>query len=269
MYMKFFFFFFLFASTLLLAQDGLIKKYYANGIIESEVNYNKNVRDGSAKFYYPTGVLKEELNYVNGRVEGDVKRYYESGRLRESFFIEEGRRSGAFISAADDSLTSKTVTFTNGILFIPQKEEPIAPARKTTIPLARRINKNMTFEEKVVASLNEPALPATDTLPVDKQTGYYTMVPEMPTPIIGMDSLRKKVVYPEEAKQKGIKGTVVLYAYVNDYGDVTKTEIVKGLGNGLDDAAEIAVYYTRFKPGRYMGKPQKVRTMISIEFRTP
>lgn len=264
--MKFFFFLFIISSTILNAQEGLIKKYYSNGIIESEINYTNSMRDGAAKFYYPDGTLKEEINYINGRIEGDVKRYHENGKLKESFFIEEGRRSGAYNFINEDSTVVKTVTFSGGIIFIPKKEEPAAPAVKKK-PVQLAIRKNMTFEEKVVASLSEPAPQVVDTLPVDQKSGYYTMVQEMPAPVIGLDSLQKKLTYPAEAKEKGIKGTVVLYAFVNENGDVTKTEIVKGLGHGLDDAAEIAVYYTRFKPGKQMGKPQKVRTMLSLEFK--
>ena len=265
--MRFFFFLFLLSAPFLTAQEGLIKKYYSNGIIESEINYTNSLRDGSAKFYYPNGTIKEELNYVNGRVEGDVKRYYENGKLKESFFIEDGKRNGGYNFNSEDSTISKSVTFSNGILFIPKKEEPIPPPKKKTPQLVSNQKKPMTFEEKIVASLNEQPPQVVDTLPIDQKSGYYTFVQEMPVPVIGLDSLQKKLVYPEEAKQKGIKGTVVLYAYINESGDVTKTEIVKGLGPGLDDAAEIAVYYTRFKPGKQMGKPQKVKTMISLEFK--
>lgn len=265
--MKFFFFLFLISVSLLNAQEGLIKKYYSNGIIESEINYTNSLRDGVAKFYYPNGVLKEEINYVNGRIEGDVKRFHENGKLKESFFIEEGRRSGAYNYINEDSTVTKTLTFNGGIIFVPRKEEPVLQPKKKAVQFAVTQKRNLTFEEKVVASLSEQPPQVIDTLPIDQKSGYYTFVQEMPLPVIGLDSLRKKVTYPTEAKEKGIKGTVVLYAYVNENGDVTKTEIIKGLGYGLDDAAEIAVYYTRFKPGKQMGKPLKVRTMISLEFK--
>lgn len=266
--MKYLFLFFLFSTPLLFPQEGLIKKYYANGIIESEINYTNSLRDGVAKFYYPNGNIKEELNYNNGRIEGDVKRYFENGKIKESFFIEDGKRNGSYVTAQNDTAETKSVNFTAGILYIPKAAEPApAPKKKKTQQIVYKSRRPLTFEEKVVAALGEHPPQVEDTLQVDPKTGYYTMAQQMPTPAIGLDSLQKKLVYPEEAKLKGIKGTVVLYAYVNENGDVTKTEIVKGLGHGLDDAAEIAVYYTRFRPGKQLGKPIKVRTMLSLEFK--
>ena len=47
-------------------QDGVIKSYYENGSIQSEVNYTEGVKNGSAKFYKENGQLEKEIVYTNG-----------------------------------------------------------------------------------------------------------------------------------------------------------------------------------------------------------
>ena len=51
------------------SQDGLVKDYYEDGKLKSEINFNNGVREGEAKFYWENGNLKEIRNYVNGRVK--------------------------------------------------------------------------------------------------------------------------------------------------------------------------------------------------------
>jgi uncharacterized protein len=55
---------------LLPAQEGVIKNYYSDGKIESEITYLNGIREGEAKFYNSEGFLKEERFYISGRVEG-------------------------------------------------------------------------------------------------------------------------------------------------------------------------------------------------------
>jgi TonB family protein len=270
--MKFFFFLLLLPFAFIFPQEGVIKTFYSNGIVESEITYLNKIRDGLAKFYYEDGTLKEERNYSNGRIEGSVKTFHKNGKLKESFFIEEGKRSGAYITSNEDSSASKTANFASGILYIPPKEEPVAtaaPAKKKFVTPAPKPRKGMTYEEKIVASLEPRKTTEADTLPIDPKSGYYLSVQEMPKPVGGYEALQKKLTYPKEALDKKIEGSIVLYAYVNEDGDVTKTEVVKSLGGGLDAAAEVAVFYCRFKPGRQAGKAQKVKMLLTLDFKLP
>ena len=69
-------------------QDGVVKSYYSNGNIESEISFKDSVRDGEAKFYFENGTIKEERTYTNGKVEGLVQVYSESGKLKEVSSLE-------------------------------------------------------------------------------------------------------------------------------------------------------------------------------------
>jgi len=102
---------------------------------------------------------------------------------------------------------------------------------------------------------------------VEEEPTYFVAVEEMPEPIGGIAAIQSKIVYPEIAKRAGVEGKVYVKAYVDEKGNVTKTEVVKGLGAGLDEAAVKAVQATKFKPGKQRGKAVKVQVMIPIQFK--
>ncbi len=112
-----------------------------------------------------------------------------------------------------------------------------------------------------------PPPPKEDKKIVEEEPTYFVAVEEMPEPIGGIGAIQSKIVYPEIAKRAGVEGKVYVLAFVNESGDVTKAEIIKGLGAGLDEAALNAVKQTKFKPGKQRGKPVKVQVSIPIVFK--
>ena len=80
-------------------------------------------------------------------------------------------------------------------------------------------------------------------------------------------AIQENLVYPEHALRYGLEGTVTLKASINSDGDVTKTDIIKGLGLGCDEAAENAVMKTKFIPGKTGGKPVDSVLSINVEFK--
>ncbi|MBI5544306.1 MAG: TonB family protein [Deltaproteobacteria bacterium] len=58
-----------------------------------------------------------------------------------------------------------------------------------------------------------------------------------------------KAPYPEEARKLGLEGQVVLRLTVDAEGKVASAVVIKGGGNGFDEAALDAVKRFRFKPG--------------------
>jgi periplasmic protein TonB len=102
-------------------------------------------------------------------------------------------------------------------------------------------------------------------IPVDET--YYVAVDMMPEPFGGMESLQKNVSYPEQARKESIFGKVFVKAFINENGEVTRAEIVKGLGYGCDEEALWAVKSARFRPGKKNGNRVKVQYTLSITFR--
>ena len=102
---------------------------------------------------------------------------------------------------------------------------------------------------------------------IEEEPVYFIAVEQMPYPIGGIQAIHDLIVYPEIAKRAGVEGKVYVLAYLNEKGEVVKTEIIKGIGGGCDEAAEYAVKHTKFTPGKQRGKPVNVKVMIPIVFR--
>lgn len=106
-----------------------------------------------------------------------------------------------------------------------------------------------------------------ETPPPVVESNVYVVGPEIrPEPIGGMQSIYARLNYTDEAKEKGIKGEVLIRAFIDENGVVRKTQLLKGLGYGLDQSAANAIKKTRFKPGKQKGINLKVQMDISIAF---
>jgi len=91
---------------------------------------------------------------------------------------------------------------------------------------------------------------------------------EPPEPIGGFAAIQRNVVYPEIAQEAGIEGTVVVQAFVNEFGKVTDCVILKGVPNtGLDEAAIDAIKKTKFKPAKQRDRNVGVYISIPVIFK--
>jgi len=265
--MRFIFILFLYSAPVI-AQNGLVKTYYDNNKVESEINYVQGVRTGEAKFYYENGYLKEEINYLNGRIDGIVKRYTPEGKIFELFNIENGKREGPTSIFSEEGVYVKDIFFVNGKLEVDEtpiyvkKEIPEKETPKPTTVVAVQ-------QQKAVKKSNEelelpPALKDDDD---EDDPAYYLSAEVMPRPAGGMAIIYKKLIYPKDARDKNIQGIVKVRAFVDEWGEVTKVEIDEGIGYGCDDSAKTAVYYTKFKPAIQKGKKIKAQVVVPVEFK--
>ena len=73
-----------------------------------------------------------------------------------------------------------------------------------------------------------------------------------------MESIIKKLYYPELARRAGIEGRVVIAAVITKEGNVTNAHVLQSLFPSLDEVALKAVNETKFIPGMQRGKPVNV-----------
>ncbi len=265
--MKFFFLLiFIGFSVKQFAQLDTIKTYYPNRNLEAVVVYEKNIRQGEAIFYWENGNVKEKRNYVNDKVFGTVTSFYENGKLKELYSIEDGRRDGPATFYDSTGNVIEDVLFENGVrkgqeflLVGEYREEDYQ--KLLTEWKERQIQRNNEKED-----LNLPPVEEDKTY-LEDDPAYYMNVEVMPEPIGGMNTIYKKLVYPQEAKEKKIEGTVKIRAFIEKNGEVSSAQVVEGIGYGCDENARLSVYYTRFKPGLQKGKRIKVQMLIPIEFK--
>ena len=73
--------------------------------------------------------------------------------------------------------------------------------------------------------------------------------------------------YTDEARNARIEGTVSLELEFSAAGDVRVLRVVRGLGHGLDEAAQRAALRIRFKPAQSDDRPVDSRATVHITFR--
>ena len=73
--------------------------------------------------------------------------------------------------------------------------------------------------------------------------------------------------YTDEARSARIEGTVSLELEFTAAGDVRVLRVVRGLGHGLDEAAQRAALRIRFKPAQSESGPVDSRATVHITFR--
>jgi TonB family protein len=106
------------------------------------------------------------------------------------------------------------------------------------------------FDQRASAP-TQPSV-ATTTKPVDRPVEIVFK----PTP-----------EYTDEARSARIEGTVSLELEFTAAGDVRVLRVVRGLGHGLDEAAQRAALRIRFKPAQSDDRPVDSRATVHITFR--
>lgn len=89
----------------------------------------------------------------------------------------------------------------------------------------------------------------------------------------GYEALKKFVgqnlVYPPEALQKSIEGTVRVKFEIDHKGNVSKPEVLDGLGYGCDEEAKRIVSLLKFEATKVRGLRVIHHKTININFRLP
>ncbi len=81
------------------------------------------------------------------------------------------------------------------------------------------------------------------------------------------DYLNSKIIYPAEARKKGIEGTVYLTFIIQADGSVTNVKVLRGINLELDKIAFEAVKsMPDWIPGKIKGKAVAVEFNIPIKF---
>lgn len=72
--------------------------------------------------------------------------------------------------------------------------------------------------------------------------------------------------YPELARRARLQGVVIIEAVIDREGNVKDTQILRGLGLGLDEAARAAVEQWKYTPTFYNGRPVEVLLTVTVQF---
>ncbi len=233
--------------NLISAQNGIVKTYYPDKTLRSEISYVNDVLDGSAVWYYSNGNLKSEKNYSKGILEGWVREFYETGLMKEEYFVKNGIKEGTHRKFYENGALKELMLFSEGILTQKQVFE-FDPSYRATLSDYKNGNRQQQVLKR-------------------KKQELICDVEICPVPVGGMKSVQENLIYPEHALMYGLEGTVILIATIDINGDVIKTEVLKGLGLGCSEAAQEAVKQTKFLPGQNEGRAVVSNVTLYVEFK--
>lgn len=243
------------------AQNGIVKTYYPDGSVQSEISYVNDVLDGNAIWYFPNRQLKSEKNYDRGILSGWVKEYYESGLLKEEYYVKNGLKDGTHKIYNQDGELKKISDYTDGIQTRSQTFVDGAGSKvvSASIKISESVNKNTITDSIKIKP--QPQKFARSGIK------YQCNVEVCPEPVGGMKSIQDNLVYPEHALRYGLEGIVTLTARISSDGNVLSTEIIRGMGFGCSEAAQEAVKKSKFLPGENNGIPVESEITLNIEFK--
>jgi len=98
---------------------------------------------------------------------------------------------------------------------------------------------------------------------------FVEQMPEFPG---GMDKvteyLSNHIRYPEQAREAGVEGRVTVRFVVNEDGDISDAQVLRGIGGGCDEEAlRVIKGMPKWKPGKQNGRAVKVYFTLPISFR--
>jgi TonB family protein len=147
-----------------------------------------------------------------------------------------------------------------------QPQKVVKPASK-----AGTAGKATTYPEKQPKAHKfvEPKVTG-DTTKKSKSREVYTIVENMPEYPGGQpamyDYLLKAIKYPDEARKKGITGTVYVNFVVEEDGTISTVKILRGIGGGCDEESiRVVKSMPKWLPGTQNGK--KVAVIFNLPIR--
>ncbi len=117
------------------------------------------------------------------------------------------------------------------------------------------------------ASSGTDSVDSNQAAPPPPEETFFVAVEEMPELEDGLASIQKEIRYPQEAREAGVEGRVIVQFIVNEQGEVENPEVIRGIGAGCDEEALRVVKQAKFKPGKQRGQPVRVQYSLPIIYR--
>jgi len=105
-----------------------------------------------------------------------------------------------------------------------------------------------------------------------QEDGVYSVVEETASPVDGLGAffefLSLEILYPKQAREKGIEGKVLVEFIVQTDGSLSEFKVLKGVSKDLDrEAVRVLSLAPPWNPGKVDGKAVKQRMILPIAFK--
>ena len=134
----------------------------------------------------------------------------------------------------------------------------------------------LSLSKAVLAQSNHEEIlpPAEKPAVVEQEKDVpFVLVEQMPKFPGGENAMFKyisdNIVYPKAAQKSGIAGTVYIFFIIDKKGNVTSTEVRRGVKGGEElnaEALRVIKEMPQWEPGYQNGKPVSVQLTVPIKF---
>jgi len=150
-----------------------------------------------------------------------------------------------------------------------QQKQQQAPARPS-VPIASE-DEDLPEDETIDLTdwdMDDDVAPPPPPPEDDDEAIVFVPYDEPPQPVGGFVAIQKKLVYPEIARKAGVEGRVIIWARVDEKGNVVNTKVQKSLGpNGCDEAAVEAIKSVQWRPAKQRDRAVKVWIAVPVDFK--
>jgi len=272
-------------------RSGIWKYFFKNGKLEREIKFTKDkfepisVYDsaGTQVIKDGTGMWRYEYEWY-----GVTERYIVTGKFekakKEDEWICKLSNGQAVYSETYKNDKFKTGWVTDGTKH-ETLQEPVE--NKFMLPYKFEVTESFVYvlgterktypflpflPEESELSKTEPARASTyhDTIPEDQKVFFAVENPaEFPGGMVAlMKFVRNTLRYPAEARRMGIEGNVHIKFIVDQNGDISNVEIVKGINQSLnEEAIRIVKLFPKWNPGMQNGRTVKSQFVLPIPFK--
>lgn len=232
--------------------NGFYKRYYLNGNKEVEGRFSDYKRDGKWVFWNSKGNIQSELSYRNGLLEGTQVYYYNNGDTSKLETYKYGLEEGSFYTYANHKISSIT-EYKHGKkhgAFIKYWENGVIKRKEEYVD--GMLQGGYCYGHNGQDTTYYPTM----TLP--RFPGGHKSVQEF---------LIENIIYPMEARKKGIEGKVTLSFDVDEVGKVIDIKVLKGRKELNEEAIRVIKLLPDWIPGSIDGKNAKIKQVIAVNFK--
>ncbi|MFD2248101.1 toxin-antitoxin system YwqK family antitoxin [Pontibacter ruber] len=96
-------------------EQRVVKTYYEDGVLESEVRLISDKLHGESKYYYPNGKLKLLIPCIDGKIDGQSFEYFDSGSLKVTKSFKEDTLHGWTMSYSKNGKVRTKTKYVKGM----------------------------------------------------------------------------------------------------------------------------------------------------------
>jgi TonB family protein len=263
-----------------------IKEFYKSGkpkLIGKSSRIDPPLLEEQCITYFPSGKKKELASYKEGRLSGDVYDYYPNGTLYSAkHYVSSKGNPGSQIGVdytillCNDSTGKALLTDSNGYYLgydndfkRVEEEGAVKSGLKDGEWKGSEETKAgiFSFTEKY----QDGKLLAGHAVTGNGEAYDYTVREKEPQFKGGLDALYRylgnHIIYPEEARKRGIQGRVILKFVVEKDGSITDITVLKSPANDLaEEAVNVLKRSPKWMPGMQRGRAVRVQYTLPVNF---